>query len=437
MTDDYQSEVAIRAIGLSKKFRLRSERRESLKERFVRGKGAEGKEFWALRNVTFDVLPGEMFGIIGHNGSGKSTALKVVAGIYRPTAGSVQIRGRLSALIELGAGFHPDLTGRENIRLNGSILGMTEKEIEAATEEIIDFAGIGRFIDSPVKVYSSGMYVRLGFAIAVNVDPDILAIDEVMAVGDEDFQRKCFRYIHKLRSRGSTILIVTHGMRIVEDNCDRAIWLDGGEMAGYGPAREVVAGYLDRVNRNESDAAARTPDMAIDTAADSTGGQDASDEGGDGPEQDRRGSGEVQVTRVETLDSHGTVVPFLTAERSGTIRIHYRCRHAAERVVFGLDFDDDNNIRVAGPNSGRQGPQVVLPGTGYVDFEMTPVILRPTTYRLSTNVWSEGALLDAVSRGFEIDVTSSGGQEPGAVYLPGRWNPSTAGQSRMASADGQ
>jgi ABC-2 type transport system ATP-binding protein/lipopolysaccharide transport system ATP-binding protein len=424
MTVENETEVAIRAIGLSKKFRLRSERRESLKERFVRGKGAEGKEFWALRDVTFDVLPGEMFGIIGHNGSGKSTALKVVAGIYRPTGGSVQIRGRLSALIELGAGFHPDLTGRENIRLNGSILGMSEKEIEAATEEIIDFAGIGRFIDSPVKVYSSGMYVRLGFAIAVNVDPDILAIDEVMAVGDEDFQRKCFRYIHKLRARGSTILIVTHGMRIVEDNCDRAIWLDRGKMAGYGQAREVVGAYLDQVNRNESDAASKTPTKPSEQNPAAGEGQATADAG----EQERRGSGEVVVTRVETLDSHGTVVPFLTAERSGTIRIHYRCRHAVERVVFGLDFDDDNNIRVAGPNSGRQGPQVVLPGEGHVDFEMTPVILRPTTYRLSTNVWNEGALLDAVSRGFEIDVTSSGGQEPGAVYLPGHWNAAAEGR---------
>jgi lipopolysaccharide transport system ATP-binding protein len=182
------TEIAIEVADLSKMFRLATERRDSLKERFVRG-GGRHEEFWALRDVTFNIERGTTFGLIGQNGSGKSTLLKMLAGIYRPTSGTVAAKGRISALLELGAGFHGELTGRENVYLNGAILGLSRKQIDASMDQIIDFAGIADFIDSPVKIYSSGMYVRLGFSIAVTVDPEILIVDEIIAVGDEEFQR--------------------------------------------------------------------------------------------------------------------------------------------------------------------------------------------------------------------------------------------------------
>ena len=205
-------DVAVRAHHLSKSFRMRAERRTSLKERVVRGKAPEPKVFWALRDASFSVPRGSSLGIIGQNGSGKSTALKVLTGIYRPTSGSVEVNGSVSALLEVGAGFHPELTGRENIRLNATILGFTGREIDRLMDRIIEFADIGEHIDSPIKHYSSGMYVRLGFAVAVMVRPEILIVDEVFAVGDEEFQRKCFDYLYDLRRANTAMIIVSHGL---------------------------------------------------------------------------------------------------------------------------------------------------------------------------------------------------------------------------------
>ena len=280
------------------------------------------REFWALRDATFDVPKGSMFGIIGHNGSGKSTALKVIAGIYRPTSGSVRVTGKLSALLELGAGFHPELTGRENIVLNASILGMTKQQIAESMEDIIEFAGLGRFIDSPIKTYSSGMYVRLGFAVAVKVNPEILVIDEVIAVGDEDFQRKCFDYIHELRQRGSTIVIVTHSMGIVTDRCDYAMWLDHGEVQAIGDARSVVDAYMHKVNSDEAE----------------RGGQEAA-EGAEGAEVVvQRGSGDVRIVGVELFGPTGESSVFLINGKPGTMRLHFEAKEATKNVIFGFGF---------------------------------------------------------------------------------------------------
>ena len=261
------TQIAIQADHLSKRFWLQTERRTSLKERFVRGRSPKAREFWALRDASFSIERGSTFGLVGHNGSGKSTTLKVLAGIYRPTSGRVVVSGRVSALLELGAGFHGELTGRENIRLNGAILGMSGRQIDAAMDGIIDFAGIGEFIDSPVKVYSSGMFVRLGFAIAVSLDPEILIVDEVIAVGDEEFQRKCFDHLFELRKRGTTIVLVTHALGLIADLCDRAAWLDHGVVQEIGPAREVVDSYLRSVNEHEAHARDETEAQAAWTYA--------------------------------------------------------------------------------------------------------------------------------------------------------------------------
>ncbi|HQR68723.1 MAG TPA: ABC transporter ATP-binding protein, partial [Thermoanaerobaculia bacterium] len=197
----------------------------------------------ALTDVTFSVGRGETFGVIGANGSGKSTLLKLVAGILKPTSGTLAVRGKVSALIELGAGFHPEISGRENVVINGVMLGLTRKEIERKLPEIVAFSGLADFIDQPVKTYSSGMYVRLGFAVAVHVDPDILVVDEVLAVGDEAFSRRCLDTIGEFRARGKTIFFVSHALGLVEELCDRVLYLGEGRVKGLGEAREMLAAY--------------------------------------------------------------------------------------------------------------------------------------------------------------------------------------------------
>jgi ABC-2 type transport system ATP-binding protein len=231
---------------VSKRFVIRKD--NSLKERLVtlgRLGRRHREDFWALRNVTATIKAGTTIGLIGHNGSGKSTLLKVIGGIIDPTSGSVSRRGRIAALLELGAGFHPDLTGRENVFLNAAILGLSRKETEARFDDIASFSGIGDFIDTQVKFYSSGMYVRLAFAVAVHTDPDILLVDEVLAVGDEAFQRKCLDKIRSFQAEGRTIILVTHSLGQVAELCDRAILLNRGNVVFEGPAHEAVAQFRD------------------------------------------------------------------------------------------------------------------------------------------------------------------------------------------------
>lgn len=225
---------------VSKRFIIRKEK--SLKERLVNfGRSRKHKEdFWALRDLTLDIEAGTTVGLIGANGSGKSTLLKVIGGIIQPTGGTVRRRGQLAALLELGAGFHPDLTGRENVFLNGAILGLSQKQIEGYFDSIVDFSEIRDFIDTQVKFYSSGMYVRLAFAIAIHVDPDILLVDEVLAVGDEPFQKKCMDKIKEFQQEGRTIVLVTHDLNTVQDMCDRAIVLSHGHVIFDGGAVEGV-----------------------------------------------------------------------------------------------------------------------------------------------------------------------------------------------------
>ncbi len=231
-----------------KKFRIHKERATMLKEAFInlfrfRG-GNRYEEFWALRGVSLSVRRGEAVGIIGRNGAGKSTLFKVMCGVLRPERGTVEIRGRISPLIELEAGFHPELTGIENIYLNGAIYGMSRREVQEKLPQIVEFSGLGKFIHSPIRTYSSGMHARLGFSLAINVDADILLVDEVLAVGDAEFQEKCYRRIKEMRQEGVTIVYVSHNLDSVIDICDRALWLDEGEIKMEGDPEEVVKSYL-------------------------------------------------------------------------------------------------------------------------------------------------------------------------------------------------
>ena len=228
----------VEVVDVSKRFRLYKERNNSLKATVMRGRRAVVEEFWAVKDVSFSVTEGTTFGLIGENGSGKSTMLKCLASILRPEKGTIAVHGKVSALLELGAGFHPELSGRENVFLNGAILGLSQKEVRRRFDDIVDFAGIERFIDEPVKNYSSGMYVRLGFSVAINVDPDVLLVDEVLAVGDEDFQRKCSEKFAELKRKGTTIVLVSHAMGSVQTLCDEVAWFEHGHLQAAGhPAR--------------------------------------------------------------------------------------------------------------------------------------------------------------------------------------------------------
>jgi ABC-2 type transport system ATP-binding protein/lipopolysaccharide transport system ATP-binding protein len=396
---------AIRVEGLSKSFKLHKERRNSIKERVVRGRQRSDGQFHALRDVTFEVPRGTTVGLIGHNGSGKSTLLKVLAGVYRPSSGAVLVDGRVSALLELGAGFHGELTGRENIYLNGSILGLSKKQIEASIDDIIEFAGLGEFIDSPVKIYSSGMYVRLGFAIAVTLEPEILIVDEIIAVGDEEFQRKCFDHLFKLRSQGTTIVLVTHSMGLAAELCDSAVWLDHGDVRAIGTAPEVIDAYLAEVNEREAEA--RTDDD-VETSADVT----------------RTGSGEIRVTGVELLGTDGTPAPILLTGEPLTVRVRFSARQRVDDVAFFLGFVHENGVGISGTNTRmhHHGPTAVPAGAGYVDYTFDALPLLPANWRLSVAIRSHGHTYDHLDKAYPMAVRASGETEAGALRLNGRWS---------------
>ncbi len=399
------SDIAIQVEQVSKRFWLHRERRTGIKERLIRGRAPSAQEFWALRDATFSIPRGTTFGLLGPNGSGKSTTLKVLAGIYRPTTGRVAVDGRVTALLELGAGFHGELTGRENVRLNGAILGLTGRQVDAAMEQIVDFSGIGEFIDSPVKIYSSGMFVRLGFAVAVTLDPQILMVDEVIAVGDEEFQRKCFDYLFELRNRGTTVVLVTHSLGLIEDLCDTAAWLEHGYIRELGPAPEVAARYLESVNDNEIN---RQDDDQDPTLRDAT---------------DRRGSGEARVTGVEYLSGDGSPTPILLSGAPCTVRLHYKTVSPIHRAEFGLAFQHESGVNVAGPNSRRAGPFQLDLGQAYVDFEIPELLFKQGSYRVTTAILDRGHTYDYLDRHFALRVREQDVGEPGLILLPGTWKP--------------
>ena len=393
---------SIQVNGVSKHFNLRTEGASSLKERLTSGRRAKNEEFRALSDVTFDVPAGSMWALVGHNGSGKSTLLRCIAGIYQTTAGTIDVSGRMSALLELGSGFHPDLTGRENVYLNAAILGLTRAEVDARMDRIVDFAEIGEFIDAPVRVYSSGMYVRLGFAVAVNIDPEVLLIDEVIAVGDEAFQRKCFEYLYELRKGGATVIVVSHSMTVVETMCDGAVWLDGGEVQLVGDASAVVSAYLDRVN----------------AAEDARAGRSFGD-------VEHHGSGEIQITEVGLVDDAGAETQSLICGEPGTIRFAYRTTQPVKAPVLGFSVHHESGTHVADTSTWLEGRQLgTVDGIGHIDWVVDKVPLAPGTYELTVAVRDEHNqhFYDRIDKGYRLVVRQ--GSRPivaGLIDLAGSW----------------
>ena len=372
---------AILVEGVSKKFRLQTDRAHSLKELVTRrDRNAGVDQFWALRDVSLEIPQGSMFALIGHNGSGKSTLLRCIAGIYRPTEGSVKVDGRISTLLELGAGFHPDLTGRENVYMNATILGMSRPQIDAVFDEIVEFAGIEDFIDSPVKIYSSGMYVRLGFSVAIHVDPEILIIDEVIAVGDEEFQRKCFDHLADLRRRGVTIVVVTHGLGTVETMCDGAAWLDHGVLQMVGAAGDVASEYLRRVNEREAEDRAAAAEAAAVADAVAAGHAYV-------PDSEAWFGEDMEILEVFFTGDDGERITAGTTGETLALNIAYRAHRTVEDPVFGYQIHTENDTPVTGTNTRLCGMETgVLSGDGLVRMEIPQLPLLPGNYEFTVGI---------------------------------------------------
>jgi ABC-type polysaccharide/polyol phosphate transport system ATPase subunit len=337
--------------------------------------------FTALDGVTFDVERGTTFGVIGENGSGKSTLLKLLAGITKPTRGTLSVLGRISALIELGAGFHPEISGRENVAINAIMLGLTRKEVDERFGEIVAFAELQDFIDAPVKTYSSGMYMRLGFSVAIHVEPDVLLIDEVLAVGDESFTRKCLDKIAEFRRRGKTILIVTHALGLVERMCDDVLWLRHGKVAGRGDPKRVIDAYLSYVAGGEEKQlaalAASPPATSLSQPADSPSPHPH------GYQSGRWGSREIEITRVRLLDRNGKERHVFAPGESLRVVLSVRAKRLEQDFVFGVGLFAADGTSVYGTNTDLEGFEARrLEGEAEVTLVLQDLRLVEGTYLL-------------------------------------------------------
>jgi ABC-type polysaccharide/polyol phosphate transport system ATPase subunit len=356
--------------------------------------------FPALTDVSFVVPKGSTYGVIGRNGSGKSTALKLVAGITKPTSGVVRVAGRISALIELGAGFHPEISGRENVFINGIMLGLTKRQIQERFDEIVEFAELQEFIDAPVKTYSSGMYMRLGFAVAIHVDPDVLLVDEVLAVGDEGFTHKCLDKFAEFRRRGRTILLVTHSLNLVERFCDDALWLDNGQAKADGDPKRVVGAYLTAVEHTEEQLLAETTAKAVEEASREGSDQERRDQQetlGKQPSdptsnmfqatEGRWGSREVEISEVAFLDAAGAPSFVFHSGDAMSIRLKVRAQHPVDDFVFGIGLFNADGVCCYGTNTYLEelNPER-LNGDAEATFEVESLDLVEGTYKLDVAV---------------------------------------------------
>jgi ABC-type polysaccharide/polyol phosphate transport system ATPase subunit len=358
------------------------------------------ERFAAVDNVSFSVRAGTTFGIVGRNGSGKSTMLKLVAGITKPTRGSVRVEGRISALIELGAGFHPEISGRENVYINGIMLGLSKREIARRFDEIVEFAEVGDFIDAPVKTYSSGMYVRLGFAVAIHVDPDVLLVDEVLAVGDQSFTHKCLDKFAEFKRRGKTILLVTHSLDLVERFCDEALWLEAGRIGATGDPRRVVAAYITDVAKSEErqlaadDAKARGETTRTEQApAPADAQEEQAAEAPEGPpdmfkaSEGRWGSREAEITGVEIVGDDGVPGHVFQAGGRVSVRIRFAAREPVSDFVFGIGLFNAEGVCCYGTNTEIEGLEAErLEGEGEAVFTIERLDLVDGTYKIDVAI---------------------------------------------------
>jgi len=428
--------TAIQFDHVSKEFTLRLERPRSLQELFLnpfRLKRNHSKErYWALRDVSFDINPGEMVGIVGDNGAGKSTLLKLISRIIEPSAGKILINGRVSALLELGAGFHPDLTGRENVYLNGSILGFDRADMRRIFDDVVEFSEMERFIDVPVKHYSSGMYMRLGFSIAIHVRPDILLVDEVLAVGDQAFQLRCLDKINRLKRRGVTIVLVSHDLETVEEMCDRVIWLDDGIVQVQGSVDYALEQYQLQVRGEDTQALRKAEAQLHDGEELATIGEPKSRKRSvaEGEPAWRWGSREAEIVRVQLLNGQGEETRSFETGETLVGRLHYLAHQRIEKPLFGVALHHGSGFHINGPNTGTSDfPIEFIEGEGVMDYIIPHLPLLPGTYSLSAALYdSTGAHAydhHHMVYTFRVHPNARLKESYGCLHIPGQWRLTT------------
>lgn len=394
-------------LGATQNSQFREAVVETLQSVFLRRK-KPAVEHWALRDISFRINPGEVVGIIGRNGAGKSTLLKLLSRITYPTKGSIDVSGRVASLLEVGTGFHEELSGRDNIFLNGSIMGMRRGQIQRRFDEIVEFSGIEKFIDTPIKRYSSGMRLRLGFAVAAHLDPEILLVDEVLAVGDAEFQRKCLNAMDDLRSGGRTVLFVSHSMAAIEGLCSRCIWIDAGVVRRDGPAAEVVHEYMSTFAK--------------------VGGGSADLES----IESRVGNGHARITGIEFRNPGGEPMPLVRSGDKFTIRMFFKVNEAIRDLHVGIEVYSELGQKITISNNWMTGFDIphVRPGRGYVDLDIDCFNLMPGRFYLTA--WLKGPQIDydVLENCVSLDVETSNyfgtgrgiTSQFGLIFLPGRWH---------------
>ena len=414
-----QGQPIIEMNDVSVEYRVPQERIGTFKEytiRLLEGK-VKHRVFKALNQVSLSINPGEVLGLIGQNGAGKSTFLKLVARVLRPTRGRVRVRGRVAPLLEVGAGFHPELTGRENVFLNGAMLGFSHSEMKEKLPRIIEFSELGEFIDAPLRTYSSGMSARLGFAVATDSQPDILIVDEILSVGDEAFQHKSFERIQSIKAQGATILLVSHSMNTIETMCQRAAWLHHGQLIALDDAKAVVAQYIGYVLKNEAERLAIDRKMAGATL----------DVGQNGSIY-RWGNRKIEITHVQITNITGTEQTIFNTGQPLILHISYEAHERVQAPIFGIAIHRNDGIHITGPNTAQAG--LILPtlnGPGRITYEIASLPLLEGLYSFSIAVVNqdESEVFDYHDRIYSFRVINQEThtkERYGLLSLSGKWN---------------
>lgn len=432
-----QEKYAIEVIDVKKKFKVYFDKGKSLKEKILFRNRNHHENRWVLKGISFKVKKGEAIGLVGHNGCGKSTTLKLLTRIMYPDQGEIKIKGRVSSLIELGAGFHPDMSGRENIYINASIFGLTKKEIDSRIQKIIDFSELEDFLDNPVRTYSSGMYMRLAFSVAINVDADVLLIDEILGVGDVNFQTKCFEKLKEIKANGTTIVIVSHALEQIELICEKSYWLEDGLIKEEGIPKYVHESYLatmenrriDRIEKEFEKVQINTKEEAIeDNTIENKLEKINSTENTEvlpsfcGPQSIRRGNKLVEFTNVQLLDKNNQIKNVFTTGDSVQIKMTYKCSSKDVKGNFGIGIFRDDGVHCYGTNVLLESDKLIdVNDIGEIMIKIESLSLLSGKYMLDIAVHSkDGTLYDDIRNISEFYMTSNK-KDIGVSRLENKW----------------
>lgn len=407
-----EKDIAIKVTDVYKSFRIYSDRGYSLKEAILFSKRRKYETHEVIKGISFDVKKGEAIGLVGHNGCGKSTMLKMLTRIMYPDKGSIEIKGRVSSLIELGAGFHPDMSGRENIYTNAAIFGLSKKEIDERIQSIIDFSEIEEFIDNPVRTYSSGMYMRLAFAVAINVDADVLLIDEILAVGDVAFQNKCFNRLKEIKANGTTIVIVSHSLGQIEQICERSIWINDGVICAEGDPKTVHMTYLDHMIQKQR--AAENVEVQVikeESEPQHEEQPEASSESGAVPEEPKKrwGSKDAEITAISIRSADGKESRMFNTNDYIEIELTYEVKKPVNDAIIGIGIFNRAGVQCYGTNTLiEKFPEITLEKSGSILIKMTDVSLISGEYLLDFAIeQGQGIPVDYYREAAMITITSN------------------------------